>query len=347
MLNKFLKFRYKTNQILFIILSVILIVFLIYLVLNFLNRREGLDGSQPSYTVYPGKNTYQKSNGSASLDASAGSFVHRDNLEGCLDWCNSYKSKKYKCECAVYDPVNKKCYRRTKCDPSKFEKNPSFNVYVLNKSDTSGQNSPGTGGIIGGNTSGQGQNSPGSIGSGGIIGGNTSGQGQNPSNTAGSNSLPEIVSPPGTSTGDSSPPGSSPSTGYVPPPSGPAMPTSAAGMQKNKCPPCGYLPQCLNYSTYGNDGSTLSDFKPINADAVHPSLGLSGQPGPLGPSGPPGVQGPPGPPGPPGESGIIKYMFVKDNKNGGGNKNSKKIVTYVTEQTNQTNSGGSGGGLFL
>ena len=139
--------KLKSTNIIFGIGLVVLLLIGFYCFYKGIGMREGMDDSKylmmdksKSYTVYPDKNTYNMDNGSRYLDGDPSAYVDRDSIDGCLDWCSSYPDNK--CECAVYEPATKKCFRRTNCVPSKFSDSQLSNVYVLNKSEEPIEDSP-------------------------------------------------------------------------------------------------------------------------------------------------------------------------------------------------------------
>lgn len=75
----------------------------------------------PEYTEFTGKNCYN-GHGGTEIDG------YWDGLtkEACMDHCSSNAA----CDCATFAPNNGACWLRSSCDPTAFESNGGYDVYV-------------------------------------------------------------------------------------------------------------------------------------------------------------------------------------------------------------------------
>jgi len=76
-----------------------------------------------NYKKYMNKNAYNGGNGGTEIDIDGTEVL---SYLQCIDRCQS----DWSCECVVFNPSDSMCFKRSKCNPTSFETDTNYDVYV-------------------------------------------------------------------------------------------------------------------------------------------------------------------------------------------------------------------------
>jgi len=91
--------------------------------LSFKNPPPDPHPSEPHYKKYSGKNAFKGNGAGIEIDANGVEVV---SWIQCLDRCQS----DWTCDCVVYDPFDSMCWKRSQCEPAKFDSDQDYDVYL-------------------------------------------------------------------------------------------------------------------------------------------------------------------------------------------------------------------------